>query len=81
MNGPVLASRTRKARRSGTCALCHGLVLVGQLIGLIPAGWAHTDCINQANQAGRQVLVIVAERDTAEPVGHVSQVAAGAKLA
>jgi hypothetical protein len=43
----MLASRVMKARHASTCPLCHGPVLVGQQIGLIPGtGWAHvTPCI------------------------------------
>ena len=51
----LLASRTRKARRSRTCVLCGGLVIVGQTEGLLAAGWAHTSpCIVEANRITRQ---------------------------
>lgn len=46
---PLLASRTLKARRRGTCALCPGAVATGQRIGLTPLGWCHVACIVQAN--------------------------------
>lgn len=48
---PVLATRVRKARRSGQCSLCPAPVLVSQPIGLITAGWAHVQCIVQAAAA------------------------------
>jgi hypothetical protein len=48
---PVLAARARKARRRGPCVLCPAPVITGQPIGLLPAGWAHTDCIVRANRA------------------------------
>jgi hypothetical protein len=41
-----LASRIRRARYdSGTCPLCLGDILIGQQIGLISQGWAHTSCV------------------------------------
>jgi hypothetical protein len=39
------ASRVMRARRLGTCALCHAGVTVGQQIGRTPIGWCHTQCI------------------------------------
>lgn len=43
---PLLASRVRKARRAGTCALCRAAITIGQRIGLLPSGqWAHIRCI------------------------------------
>jgi hypothetical protein len=46
----LLATRTRKARRPGTCALgCGRPVTIGQRIGLLFTGWAHVVCIVQAN--------------------------------
>jgi hypothetical protein len=50
-HNPSLARRVRKARRRSTCPLCRGPVLVGQQIGLIPAGWAHVSpCIVERNR-------------------------------
>lgn len=39
-----LATRTMKARRTSTCPLCRGPVLVGQQIGKVGV-WAHVSCI------------------------------------
>jgi hypothetical protein len=46
----MLASRVRKARRNGACALCPKPVMIGQHVGLIAAGWAHNGCIVEANR-------------------------------
>ena len=44
----MLASRVRKARKPGVCALCRAPVLVGQQIGKTTIrGWCHTSCIIQ----------------------------------
>jgi hypothetical protein len=51
LNGPVLATRTRKARRPGRCVLCRGPVLIGQRIALTGGGWAHVSCVLAANTA------------------------------
>jgi hypothetical protein len=45
----MLATRTLKARRRGSCALCPAPVITGQRIGLIVRGWAHVACIIAAN--------------------------------
>lgn len=47
----ILATRTRKARRTSWCALCPAAVSTGQRIGLISAGWSHVRCIVAANRA------------------------------
>lgn len=42
---PVLADRVMKARHESVCALCQGLVRVGQLIARCPGGlWVHASC-------------------------------------
>lgn len=58
--GPLLASRTRKARRATRCALDCCAIRVGDRVGLVPgAGWAAVACIvarqaaAQASGAGR----------------------------
>ena len=40
----IRASRTRKARRSGTCPLCRGPVRIGQSIAMLDLTWVHTTC-------------------------------------
>lgn len=51
---PVLAARTRKARRDSACALCPHRVITGQRIGLLPGrGWAHVSCVIAARPAVR----------------------------
>lgn len=52
----LLAGRTRKARRNGTCTLCPAAVIIGQRIGLIPAGWAHVTCIIESRLAAHREL-------------------------
>ncbi len=37
-----MPARIRKARRRSACVVCAGLVEVGQRIGRVAAGWAHT---------------------------------------
>jgi hypothetical protein len=41
----ALATRVRKARRSGSCSICRLPVTIGQQIGRTPVGWCHTECI------------------------------------
>lgn len=42
---PVLADRTMRARRGGTCPACHGPILPGQLIARCPGRvWHHAAC-------------------------------------
>jgi hypothetical protein len=49
----LTASRVRKARRGGWCPLCPRPIVVGQRVGLIPAGWAHlSPCIVDRRQLG-----------------------------
>jgi hypothetical protein len=40
----TLATRTRKARRPGTCPLCRGPIQVGQRIALV-GYWCHAQCV------------------------------------
>jgi hypothetical protein len=41
----VLADRTMRARREGTCPVCHGPILVGQPIARCPGRvWMHASC-------------------------------------
>jgi hypothetical protein len=49
---PLLtARRVRKARRGGSCVLCGAPIVIGQNVGLIPAGWAHlSPCIVDRRQ-------------------------------
>lgn len=45
----MIASRVRKARKPGICALCHAPVTTGQQIGYTTTrGWCHATCIIQA---------------------------------
>jgi len=39
------AERVIKARRTGTCHICHQLVKIGDQIGKTPVGWCHVGCI------------------------------------
>jgi hypothetical protein len=39
-----LATRTRKARRPGTCPLCRGPIQVGQRIAKL-GYWVHAQCV------------------------------------
>jgi hypothetical protein len=41
-----LADRVRKARRPGTCTVCHAPVAIGQPIARLPRppGWCHVAC-------------------------------------
>ena len=49
----MIASRVRKARKTGICALCRAPVTIGQQIGLTATrGWCHTGCVIQAGKAG-----------------------------
>jgi hypothetical protein len=42
---PVLADRTCRARREGTCPACRGPILVGQYIARCPGRvWLHASC-------------------------------------
>lgn len=43
----ALATRTRKARRGGTCTICRAPVIVGQPIARLasPPGWCHVRCV------------------------------------
>ena len=47
----ILADRVMKARRPGTCQICHHPISIGQQIGRIPIGWAHTSCIIDTGHA------------------------------
>ena len=44
MTGRLTASRVMKARREGTCPICRGPILVGQLIAKCGV-WAHAQCV------------------------------------
>jgi hypothetical protein len=49
----LAARRVRKARRAGSCVLCGAPIIVGQNVGLLPAGWAHlSPCIVRRRQLG-----------------------------
>jgi hypothetical protein len=56
----ALATRTKKARRSGTCPSCRGAILVGQAIARLtsPAAWVHVACV----PAVAAVLNTISER-------------------
>lgn len=43
----ILATRTRKARRNGSCPLCPDPVWRGQSIALVGRTWLHTSCVLQ----------------------------------
>jgi hypothetical protein len=48
----TLASRVRKARKPGWCALCAAPVHVGQGIGYLRSqGWCHVQCVIGLNRA------------------------------
>jgi hypothetical protein len=40
----ILATRGRKARRTGRCPLCGGPVFIGQYICRLGLTWVHTKC-------------------------------------
>ena len=40
----ILANRTRKARRNGSCPLCRAPVHIGQNIARLGLTWVHTIC-------------------------------------
>jgi hypothetical protein len=49
----LTARHVRKARRAGSCVLCGAPIIVGQNVGLLPAGWAHlSPCIVRRRQLG-----------------------------
>ena len=55
----ALATRVRKARRTGTCTVCKVAIRVGEPIARLikPAGWCHVGCVpvvarTLANRAG-----------------------------
>jgi hypothetical protein len=49
----LLASRVRKARRAGRCAMCPGPVRIGERIGYVPrVGWSHIACIIEQQRQG-----------------------------
>jgi hypothetical protein len=43
----ALATRVRKARRTGSCSICRLPVTIGQPIARLikPAGWCHLGCV------------------------------------
>jgi len=47
MTAPLLASRVKKARRTGSaCAECGTVIITGQQIGKVEGrGWLHAACI------------------------------------
>jgi hypothetical protein len=52
VTAPVLATRVRRARKPGQCAICPAPVYVRQSIGYLPGrGWCHVGCIIQHNRA------------------------------
>jgi hypothetical protein len=47
------ATRTRKVRRNGLCAMCPCDIRIGQRIGLLAGRWSHVSCIIRANNERR----------------------------
>ncbi len=43
----ALATRTKRARRTSTCPLCRGPILIGMTIARLisPPGWCHVRCV------------------------------------
>ena len=47
---PLLATRTRKARKDGQCPLCVHPIRVTSRVGLVPdLGWVHVSCLIRVN--------------------------------
>ncbi len=49
MTGPQLATRVMRARRTGTCPVCHGPIHVGQLIAKTGL-WQHVEHVIDRNR-------------------------------
>jgi hypothetical protein len=49
MSPPVLATRTRKARRESVCSICWRPVRVGQIIAKAEV-WVHAGCLIERNR-------------------------------